>query len=197
MMLYVRNLDVYEFDPPFSFGSGGVAVELGAGMGVAGLTLAAAYLHAKVVLTDLPEVCPLLQANARGCPGVTVRPLTWGCAAHAQALRDELGPLPISHVICSDLVCQEPLLPNILSVLNEKVTYDRCTFSNCLRRCSVRSYISPTQHHPWLLLKWSSHTRFACCPRKRPSGPHSDCGSQLCLCLCLCVVESQSWPREA
>jgi hypothetical protein len=104
MMLYVRNLNTYEFDPPFSFGSGGVAVELGAGSGVAGLALAAAHPHAKVVLTDLREVCPLLQINARGYPGVTVRPLAWGRAAHAQALRDELGLLPISHVICSDLV---------------------------------------------------------------------------------------------
>ncbi|KAH9041670.1 hypothetical protein EDB85DRAFT_1842180, partial [Lactarius pseudohatsudake] len=31
-----------------------------------------------VVLTDLPEVCPLLQADARGYAGVEVRPLSWG-----------------------------------------------------------------------------------------------------------------------
>jgi hypothetical protein len=60
-MLYVRDPDAYEFDPPFEFGSEGVVVELGAGTGAAGL-----HPHARVVLTDLPEVCPLLQANARG-----------------------------------------------------------------------------------------------------------------------------------
>jgi precorrin-6B methylase 2 len=66
MMLYVRDSDAYEFDPRFEFGADGVVVELGAGTGAAGLALAAAHPHARVVLTDLPEVCPLLQANARG-----------------------------------------------------------------------------------------------------------------------------------
>jgi len=60
------------------------------------------------VLTDLPEVCPLLQANAQGYAGVEVRPLAWGCAAHAQAVRDELALTPVSHIICSDLVCRGP-----------------------------------------------------------------------------------------
>ncbi|KAF8271167.1 putative methyltransferase-domain-containing protein [Lactarius quietus] len=107
MMLYVRDSDAYEFDPRFEFGAEGVVVvELGAGTGAAGLALAAAHPHARVVLTDLPEVCPLLQANARGFAGVRVRPLSWGCAAHAEALQAELGPAPISCIICSDLVCQ-------------------------------------------------------------------------------------------
>jgi predicted RNA methylase len=105
MMLYVRDPDAYEFDPRFGFGAGDVAVELGAGTGIVGLAIAAAYPHARVVLTDLPEVCQLLQANAQGHPGVEVRPLAWGCLAHAQALREELALTPVSHVICSDLVC--------------------------------------------------------------------------------------------
>jgi Lysine methyltransferase len=117
MMLYVCNSDAYEFDPRFVFGQEDVAVELGAGTGVAGLALAADHLHANVVLTDLPEVCPLLQTNARGRPGVTVRPLAWGCAAHAQALRDELGLSPVSHVICSDLVYFPELLAPLLRSL--------------------------------------------------------------------------------
>ena len=74
-MLYVQDSDAYEFDPQFEFGSEGVVMELGAGTGAAGLTLAAAHPHARVVLTDLPEVCSLLQANARGYSGVGVRPL--------------------------------------------------------------------------------------------------------------------------
>ena len=105
MMFYVRESDAYEFDPRFGFGQGDVAVELGAGTGIAGLAIAAAHPHARVVLTDLPEVCPLLQTNAEGYPGVEVRPLAWGSVAHAQALRDELALTPVSHVICSDLVC--------------------------------------------------------------------------------------------
>ena len=104
-MFYVRNPDAYEFDPRFDLGSGDAVVELGAGTGAAGLALAAAHPHARVVLTDLPEVCPLLRRNARDYPGVEVRPLAWGCAAHAQALREEFGPISVSHIICSDLVC--------------------------------------------------------------------------------------------
>jgi protein N-lysine methyltransferase METTL21C len=105
MMFYVRNPDAYEFDPRFDIGPEGAIVELGAGTGAAGLALAAAHPHARVVLTDLPEVCPLVHSNAREYPGVMVRPLAWGCAAQVQALRDELGHIPVSHIICSDLVC--------------------------------------------------------------------------------------------
>lgn len=105
MMLYVRDPDVYKFDLPFEFGSDGVVVKLGAGTGATGLALAAAHPHVRVVLTDIPEVCPLLQANAREYVGVGVRPLSWGCAADAQVLQAELGLAPIWCVICSDLVC--------------------------------------------------------------------------------------------
>ena len=113
MMLYFRNPDAYEFDPRFELGPGATVVELGAGTGAAGLALAVAHAHARVVLTDLPEVCPLLQSNAREYPGVEVRPLAWGSAAQAQELRDELGLIPISHVICSDLVCWELQIPGM------------------------------------------------------------------------------------
>ena len=124
MMLYVRNPDAYEFDPRFEFGSEGVVVELGAGTGAAGLAFAGVHPHARVVLTDLPEVCPLLQANARGYGGVEVRPLSWGCAADAQALQAEPGLAPISCVICSDLVCgfkgpfPSPLVLSVIGVLS-------------------------------------------------------------------------------
>ena len=110
MMRYFRNPDAYGFDPRFVIGPEAAIVELGAGTGAAGLALAAAHPRARIVLTDLPEVCPLLQSNAREYPGVMVRPLAWGCAEQTQALRDELSLIPISHIICSDLVCQE-LLP--------------------------------------------------------------------------------------
>ncbi|KAH9047360.1 hypothetical protein EDB84DRAFT_1263811 [Lactarius hengduanensis] len=106
-MLYVRDPDAYEFDPQFAFGSESV------GTGAAGLALAVAHPHVRVVLTDLPEVCPLLQANARGYAGVEVRPLSWGSTEHAQALQTELDPAPISCIICSDLV-YFPLLRTLL-----------------------------------------------------------------------------------
>ena len=105
MMIYVRNPVAYEFDPRFDLGPGAAVVELGAGTRAAGLTIAAAHPHARVVLTDLAEVCPLLQSSARAYPRVEVRSLAWGCAVQAQALRDELGHIQVSHVICSDLVC--------------------------------------------------------------------------------------------
>jgi len=126
-MLYVRNPDAYEFDPRFDLGPRAVAVELGAGTGAAGLALAAAHPHARVVLTDLPEVCPLLQVNARGYAGVEVRPLAWGRAAHAQALRDELSLTPISHVICSDLVYFPELLAPLLRSLLHLTTPTRAS----------------------------------------------------------------------
>jgi len=103
MMLHVRSPDAYEFDPRFGFEPGDVAVEIGAGTGIAGLAIAAAHPHACVVLTDLPEVCPLLRSNAQGYPEVKVRPLAWGCVVRAQALRDELALTPVTHVICKQL----------------------------------------------------------------------------------------------
>lgn len=124
MMLYVCNPDAHEFDPRFDIVPGGVAVELGAGTGAAGLAIAAAHPHARVILTDLPEVCPLLQVNARGYSGVEVRPLAWGCAAHAQALRDELGLAPVSHVICSDLVC---ILRGALRLTPSRPRIEQCS----------------------------------------------------------------------
>ena len=135
MMLYVRDLDAYEFDPRFEFGAEGVVVELGAGTGAAGLALAAAHPQARVVLTDLPEVCPLLQANAQGFAGVRVRPLSWGCTAHAQALQVELSPTPISCVICSDLVCQ--MGGRVCYCKRDDASGFRCTFASCLHRCSA------------------------------------------------------------
>jgi len=116
-MVYVRNQDVYEFDPRFDLGPGAAVVELGAGTGAAGLALAAAHPHARIVLTDLPEVCPLLRSNAREHLGVEVRPLAWGYAAHAQALRKELGLISVSHIICSDLVYFPELIGPLLRTL--------------------------------------------------------------------------------
>ena len=53
-------------------------VELGAGTGVTGLLLAAAFPECKVHLTDLSPLMPLLNTNAKGFENATVGELEWG-----------------------------------------------------------------------------------------------------------------------
>ena len=53
-------------------------VELGAGTGVTGLILAAAFPESKVHLTDLSPLLPLLNTNAKGFENATVGELEWG-----------------------------------------------------------------------------------------------------------------------
>ena len=53
-------------------------VELGAGTGVTGLLLAAAFPESKVHLTDLSPLMPLLNINAKGFENATVGELEWG-----------------------------------------------------------------------------------------------------------------------
>lgn len=53
-------------------------VELGAGTGVTGLILAAAFPESKVHLTDLSALLPLLKTNAKGFENATVGELEWG-----------------------------------------------------------------------------------------------------------------------
>ncbi|KAI0258401.1 putative methyltransferase-domain-containing protein [Gloeopeniophorella convolvens] len=116
-MRYVRAQGT--FDPPLRLTAGAVALELGAGTGAAGLALAAAHPLARVLLTDLPGVCPLLRANAPAAayPNVQVRALAWGCAAHA---REVLRAAPPALVFGSDLVyfpaLHAPLLRTLLQL---------------------------------------------------------------------------------
>ncbi|PWN54384.1 hypothetical protein IE53DRAFT_308409 [Violaceomyces palustris] len=155
------------FDPPCSIFSGEnrgsvVAVELGSGAGFAGLHLArqlklllgennqtSSSLHErdKVILTDLPNVVPLLERNTRRAGfdptdrgtnsspsnrrvAVTVRPASWGNQKEAQDILKELSKQefppsgsrpykrnPLSHIICSDLVYFPELLPPLLRSL--------------------------------------------------------------------------------
>lgn len=98
-------------------------LELGSGTGIVSATLAQQLTEhdATLVVTDLPEVCPLLEKNLRqhicrmSGPKVLVRPLTWGNQQEALNISTELGwHLPsspttsssqfLTHVICSDLV---------------------------------------------------------------------------------------------
>lgn len=96
-------------------------LELGSGTGYVGLKLVETLRMTKsndlVILTDLPDVCPLLEDNLSiqshdqytasvDCE-CWVRPLPWGDNQYATQLAEELDSMrasPLSHIICSDLV---------------------------------------------------------------------------------------------
>ncbi|KAL4249709.1 hypothetical protein ABKN59_006128 [Abortiporus biennis] len=125
-------------------------IELGSGMGVVAARLAQVLTSSPnlaqttLVVTDLPEVCPLLEKNlhdyleppasslttayskgslSNNPPKVIVRPLAWGNREHAEHLHHEMvsgkdssSPY-ISHIICSDLVYFPELLAPLLRTL--------------------------------------------------------------------------------
>ena len=86
--------------------------------------------HTPVVLTDLPEVCPLLQSNAREYPEVVVRPLAGACAAQTQALRGELSLIPVSQIRIQNMQLQHILFAAIWCVES---------YSSCIECASMRS----------------------------------------------------------
>lgn len=99
-------------------------LELGSGVGTAGLAAAHA-LHRvgaghTTILTDLPEVGPLLRRNARAAKdaGMDVRvdSLPWG-DAHAAAAVLRAAPRALTHILCSDLVYFPELLAPLLRTL--------------------------------------------------------------------------------
>ena len=126
LALYLNAPPSHAFDPPFDphGASQLTVVELGSGTGIVGLKLAERLTQTRtdsshlVVLTDLLEVCPLLQENLQQHAALTerdvwVRALPWGSRAHADALAEELGlradppdarPRYPTHIVCSDLV---------------------------------------------------------------------------------------------
>lgn len=68
-----------------------------------------------VILTDLPEVLPLLEENTRiaqsqlatsSCAETWIRSLSWGDQSAVQKIEEELleSSRSLSHIICSDLV---------------------------------------------------------------------------------------------
>ncbi|KAJ7903317.1 putative methyltransferase-domain-containing protein [Mycena olivaceomarginata] len=99
-------------------------LELGSGTGIVAATMAA-MLHANDILfvTDLPEVCPLLEQNLQGSLDgpIRVRPLSWGNSQHALSIADELSKLQdtpyLTHILCSDLVYFPELLAPLLRSL--------------------------------------------------------------------------------
>jgi protein N-lysine methyltransferase METTL21D len=116
-------------------------LELGSGTGYAGFAIAKTLMRSRgrsaaeavdrVIVTDLPEVCPLLEENRRkdesldGSPIILVRSLSWGNSEHAVALAQDLHSLRygpntsshLTHIICSDLVYFPELLAPLLRSL--------------------------------------------------------------------------------
>lgn len=134
LLQYVEAAPRWTYDPPCSMLSGEsvTVLELGAGAGTAGLATATALADERhtVVLTDLPEVCALLERNAatsRCSTRISVRALPWGDAEAAAAVRAELcarGAGPISHILCSDLVYFPELLAPLLRTLLDLTSAD-------------------------------------------------------------------------
>ncbi|KAJ6623968.1 putative methyltransferase-domain-containing protein [Mycena sp. CBHHK59/15] len=137
--VYIRPPSGHVFDPPFLSQPSSCKqvrmIELGSGSGIVGATMAA-VLHPSrdiMVVTDLPEVCPLLEDNLKEhlhVPGNTdsgpilVRPLSWGNSQHALRIAEELSALTLTqdapyltHIICSDLVYFPELLAPLLRSL--------------------------------------------------------------------------------
>jgi hypothetical protein len=117
MLSYLSNIASPNIEPAFIApeSQSTTILELGAGMGVVGLTLAetlsgSGRTRDQIILTDLPDVCPLLEENLRSYSFlvqllVSVEPLAWGNETHAMNVLKKLQPRPVSHIICSDLVC--------------------------------------------------------------------------------------------
>lgn len=133
MTHYIDFPSNWEFEPPFIdksvlSGRKRVFLELGSGTGIVAANIAQTVALSGrdlVVVTDLPEVCPLLERNLFVKPEgssvgkqphddvLLIRPLPWGSYDHALKIARELqlidGPSDpkdacITHIICSDLV---------------------------------------------------------------------------------------------
>ena len=143
MNAYIGGLDDTIFDPPFLADPGEDAqhptiLELGSGTGVVAAQIfeRLSSRRCRIIATDLPEVCPLLEKNLSQyitgsyslAPTLLVRPLAWGNQDHARAILKELasgshdiepsshsGPAStiLTHIICSDLVRTISLLYHI------------------------------------------------------------------------------------
>ncbi|KZS92456.1 hypothetical protein SISNIDRAFT_412873 [Sistotremastrum niveocremeum HHB9708] len=153
---YLEPPEGVEHDPPCSLikidGRPKVVIELGSGTGYVGFRLAeqlakknhptSSVAH-RLILTDLEDVCPLLEANwikereklkifeqaDHLSVDLAVLPLPWGSYQHAssvyQFLRSPISSYPrtansppiFSHIVCSDLVYFPQLLAPLLRSL--------------------------------------------------------------------------------
>ncbi|KAJ3778089.1 putative methyltransferase-domain-containing protein [Lentinula raphanica] len=151
------------FDPPSPYeirSSESIrAIELGSGSGMIGISIAPclkSHLHDLLVLTDLPEVCPLLESNVKDAFGdsgsslhdlIHVRPLAWGNVEHVQNIESDLmagqyscGMGPFTHILCSDLVYFPELLAPLLRTIIHLTSHPtNGTQSNILISYKIRS----------------------------------------------------------
>ncbi|KAF8525945.1 putative methyltransferase-domain-containing protein [Hysterangium stoloniferum] len=126
MTLYLRSPHYMDFDPPCSISTNyhrGAIVELGAGTGYIGLSIASILSSnglfkspKTLALTDLSDVCHLLERNCRkkisteaSYVNLVIQPLEWGNMGHGQQMAYTLSGVVksetlVSHIICSDLV---------------------------------------------------------------------------------------------
>ncbi|KAJ7707532.1 putative methyltransferase-domain-containing protein [Mycena rosella] len=126
---YIRPPTGCVFDPPLFLEPDARklrVIELGSGTGIVAATMATLLHRTRDIMfvTDLPEVCPLLEQNlqaqlyAGGGP-ILVRPLSWGNSQHAVKIAEELLELSqdaphLTHILCSDLVYFPELLAPLL-----------------------------------------------------------------------------------
>ncbi|KAJ3720833.1 putative methyltransferase-domain-containing protein [Lentinula guzmanii] len=131
------NLD---FDPPFLHEArrcGSIRIiELGSGSGMIGINIASSlkpHLGDLLLLTDLPEVCPLIKSNVEEASKdhslsdlIHVRPLAWGNTEHVDRIKSDLSHgqkpyifAPFTHILCSDLIYFPELLGPLLRTIIE------------------------------------------------------------------------------
>lgn len=109
----------WTWDPPFITPSSSdplTILELGSGSGLVGSLLASNYAQGNgiVILTDLENVCPLIEENLRlqghditAHSQLFIRPLAWGTASHFEQIQKEILDIAgrkVTHLVCSDLV---------------------------------------------------------------------------------------------
>ncbi|KDR78974.1 hypothetical protein GALMADRAFT_244688 [Galerina marginata CBS 339.88] len=178
MTLYIHPMPNLEFDPPFINASkatlGVTNIELGSGSGLIAVSVAKLLKPGRdhLIVTDLPEVCPLLENNLRpimvkleaNSPDqdtLTIRPLSWGrwedtselaslFLEQRSCLRDSCK---LTHIICSDLVyfpeLLGPLLRSLLHLTSPPFFHPKCHSCDCqcpavFISCKIRSLAKET-----------------------------------------------------
>ncbi|KAF8071807.1 putative methyltransferase-domain-containing protein [Lyophyllum atratum] len=138
LSIYANPPSSMQFDPPFAAPSSSspfdcpfTILELGSGAGMTSFRIAETLCGQDLlIVTDLPEVCPLLENNLKACALSTfpdgpleslifVRPLPWGEESYGANIASELltHSRTLTHVICSDLVYFPELLAPLLRSL--------------------------------------------------------------------------------
>ncbi|KAJ7592899.1 putative methyltransferase-domain-containing protein [Mycena floridula] len=126
MNIYVNPFDEL-FDTPFLHEGPSTMIELGSGAGMVASQIIQVLKPESdlLILTDLPEVCPLLEENLKpqmldNASMAYIAPLSWGNSAHARQIKSNiLKDRHLTHIVCSDLVYFPELLAPLLRSLLE------------------------------------------------------------------------------